>query len=256
PAGLLPVVPAAAAVLALVAYAATDLLSRKTLVACTGLEGLTRPPVLIGLGAVILVLLARQRVGRRAVTVVAAAGLMASAAWYVQRTALKATGRRWCRSYLAAQRWAREHTERDALFLVDPVIRHPGIGYGWRDYARRPCLGLLREWLYTGWCYASDYAVCREGLERLAAFGLRIEDYLGRRPPQAAYRALASDLQQRYYTADDAWRRDLARRYGIDYFVSRNAGTAATSDLPVVFENELFVIHATRSGSAPHAPSP
>ena len=256
PAGLLVIVPAAVAALALIAYAATGLLSRGTLAACTGLGGLTRLPVLIGAAVVILAMLAHRRLGRRAVVVAAAAGLLAAAVWYGQRTRLDPTGLRWCRSYLAAQRWAREHTRPDALFLVDPVIRHPGMGYGWRDCARRPCFGFLREWLYTGWCYASDHAVCAEGIERLRAFGPRIEDYVDRRPPQAAYRALASDLQRRYYRADDAWRRDLAQRYGIDYFVSKKLGTAAASRLPVAYENELFIIHAARPGSEPHVPAP
>ena len=115
---------------------------------------------------------------------------------------------------------------------------------------------MLREWLLTGWNYPSDYATCRTALERLAEFGVTIDDYLGQDPPMAGYDALRADLHRRYYTASDAWRRDVARRYSIDYFVSKKLGTAATSSLPVVFENELFVIHAVRPGSEPDAPAP
>jgi hypothetical protein len=104
----------------------------------------------------------------------------------------------------------------------------------------------LREWLYTAWCYNSDYRLCREGTKRLKEFGIEALDYVKLRPPVAAYGALASEVERRYYAADDGWRRDLARRCAIDFFVSRKLGTIPHSQLPRVYENERFVIHAAR----------
>ena len=66
---------------------------------------------------------------------------------------------------------------------------------------------------------------------------------------------LSADLHHRYYAVSDEWRHDAAERYGIDYFVSKTLGTAATSKLPVVYENKLFVIHSARPRSDPDEPA-
>ena len=87
-------------------------------------------------------------------------GLLCAAVWWVGQSRPSPQMRAWCRDYRDTQVWARENTPRDALFLVDPVVRHPGVGYGWRDYSRRSSFGNLREWLYAGWSYSSDHAVC------------------------------------------------------------------------------------------------
>ena len=117
-------------------------------------------------------------------------------------------------------------------------------------FGLRSSFGTLREWLYTAWCYGSDYTVCQEGLRRFGELGLRLDDYLG--PPR--FRTLASDAEARYYGADDAWRRDLAERYGVDYFVSSKIKLLKIrTALPVAFENARFVIHAAEPA---HAPAP
>ena len=51
-------------------------------------------------------------------------------------------------------------------------------------------------------------------------------------------------MQWRYYSATDDWRLDLARRYSIDYFVSKKASGILASRLPIVYENEFYVIQA------------
>ena len=253
---LLALVPGAASVLGLIAWAVAEQTGPWTSSAYTGIGWLTRTPVLVGLALVTAAAatpsLRQRHLVRIAVLAVLGCGAMRWALAY----RLGEEGRAWCRKYKAVQLWARENTPEDALFLLDPVIRYPGLGYGWRDYAQRSSFGMLREWLLTGWNYTSDYATCRTALERLGEFGITIDDYLGQDPPMAGYDELRADLHRRYYTASDTWRRDVARRYSIDYFVSKKLGTAATSSLPVVFENELFVIHAVRPGSEPDAPAP
>jgi len=244
PASLLAIVPAAGAALALVAYTATGRVGPLASDAYTGLSWLTAPPILVGLALLALALVVQRRLGPRPVQAVTLAGFAALAVWWAQGARLSDDGRALCRSFKDAQVWAREHTAPDALFMVDPVIFQPGIGYGWRDYSRRSSFGSLREWLYTAWCYNSDYRLCQEGLRRLKEFGINAGDYAKLRPPVAAFGALAREVHRRYYAASDDWRRDLARRYGIAFFVSRKLGTLAHSLLPRVYENERFVIHA------------
>lgn len=70
-------------------------------------------------------------------------------------------------SALAAQRWARQHTAHDALFMVDPSYI-----YGWRDYAQRASFGTYREWGMFGFIYGGKGVTYEEGLRRLALFGI------------------------------------------------------------------------------------
>ena len=223
--------------------------------AYTGLNWLVRPAVLIGIVVLSLALLARKRTGRHAALAAVVAALACAAVHRTLAARLGEQARGWCRQYKAAQVWAREKTPEDALFMVDPVIRHPGIGYGWRDYSCRSSFGSLREWVLTSWNYSSDLRLCQEGLKRLAEFGLHPDEYLAFRPPTDGFRKLSADLHRRYYALTDERRLDIARRHRIDYFVSKKLGTAATSKLPVVYENELFIIHSGRPRSDPNEPA-
>lgn len=236
---LMAAVPAGTGVLAVAVYALLGMAGPVTSSAYTGLGWLGTPPVLIGGGLLALALLARRELAQAALV----AALAAAAIHWQNGFRLKPELRAWSQAYKDAQFWAREHTPPDALFLVDPVLLHPDTGYGWRDYSRRSSFGSLREWLYLSWHYTSDYRLCREGLQRAAEFGVDVTDYLGR-PPARAASALAAEVQRRYYTATDDWRLDLARRYHVDYFVSRNPGGPMTSRLPIVYENPHFVIQA------------
>jgi len=51
-------------------------------------------------------------------------------------------------------------------------------------------------------------------------------------------------VRERYYDASDEWRLGLAKRYGIDYFVFVRKDMVKPSRLPVVYQNEYFVIRA------------
>lgn len=139
--------------------------------------------------------------------------------------------------YKAAQLWARANTETSALFMVDPTIY-----YGWRDYSQRSSFGNLREWLFTTWLYDSSLARYQEGMRRFREFGIELQPFLRYQPPLNGYAALGSEVRKKFYAADDAWRKTLAARYGIDYFVfMRQFATPATT-LPVVYENKHFMI--------------
>ena len=252
---LLVLVPAVASVLLVLYCAVTEQAGPVTSGAYTGLGWLLEPLVLVGFVAVLAAVLVRWLPERRLVRIVVLAAFACGALRWTVASRLDAQGRAWCRDYKAAQLWAREHTPKDALFLVDPAIRYPGLGYGWRDYSARSSFGTIREWLLTGWNYDSDLHTCQEALKRLGEFGIDPNDYLGFERPLDGYEKLSADLHHRYYAVSDAWRRDVARRYGIDYFVSKTLGTAATSKLPVVYENKLFVIHSARPRSDPDEPA-
>lgn len=144
----------------------------------------------------------------------------------------------WHDEYYAVQIWAREETPPRALFMTDPSIC-----YGWRDFSRRSSFGNYREWLNKAWVYSSDRRLFEEGKARAAALGVDPQDY------PATLRSgqrLRADVRRGYYTRDDAWRRAMAARYGIDYFVYVRAFLADMSSLPVVYENRAFVVLAAR----------
>ena len=127
---------------------------------------------------------------------------------------------------------------------------NPTTIYGWRDYAQRSSFGNLREWLLTSWSYSSDFAVCQEGLKRVGEFGVKVDAYLGYRPMLAGYRRLEDDVLRRYNAAGDDWRLDLARRYGIAFFVLEKAKGGVRTALPVAYENARFIVLAAQPQGA------
>ena len=152
--------------------------------------------------------------------------------------------------YLNTQLWARRHTAPAALFMPEPSHY-----YGWRDYSRRSSFGNLREWLHTSWLYDSNAANFRDGTQRFAEFGVDIDPYFRVRPSNRGARALAAEVSRRYNTADDTWRINLARKYGIDYFVIHRRLWKASTQLPVMYQSEHFMILAAHPDSAVAAAS-
>jgi hypothetical protein len=138
------------------------------------------------------------------------------------------------------QLWAREHTPPDALFMVDPTIY-----YGWRDFSQRSSFGNLREWLHTAWLYDTRGDRFEDGRGRFAEFGIALDPYLDARPPLAGAARLGAAVQRRYYEAGDGWRRDLAVRRGIDYFVFIKSHMRSPTGLPVAYENAAFLVAAS-----------
>jgi hypothetical protein len=148
------------------------------------------------------------------------------------------------RSYQDTQLWARNHTAPSALFMQDPTIY-----YGWRDYSRRSSFGNLREWLYAGWCYNSDRTTFDEGLKRTKEFNAPIDDYRKIDTSLSGYYKLSEDVQRSFYSSGDEWMLNLAKRYGIDYFVLQKDKIVRQSKLPVVFENTHYLVLTSGVGS-------
>jgi hypothetical protein len=185
---------------------------------------------------VVLAWIAVRAGGRAAAGAVAGVPilLIACGLWLAGRALPPAQARLYA-DFKAAQLWARDHTPVTALFMVDPSHY-----YGWRDYSRRSSFGNLREWLHTSSVYARGTAF-EEGLARFREFGIELEPYLDQRPSTIkGGDALTPEIARRYNAADDAWRRSMAARHGIDYFVIDKRGAAARSALPVAFENRSF----------------
>lgn len=146
------------------------------------------------------------------------------------------------RDYLEAQNWARTHSDATSLFMTDPTIY-----YGWRDFSHRSSFGNSREWIHTSWLYSSDRALYEEGLKRFEATGLKIEDFLGK--GLAGFDETIPLLRARFYDLSDSWHSDMAKQFGIDYFVFLKERMTSTTGLSVAFENERVVI--ARASRAP-----
>jgi hypothetical protein len=138
--------------------------------------------------------------------------------------------------YRDAQVWASRHTQKDALFMVDPTIY-----YGWRDFSQRSSFGNLREWLYH-WAYSSNYTLYQEGAKRFSEFQIDPAPYLNSRKPLQASNELSDRVQARFYDWDDAHRQQVATRYGIQYFVLKTKNIRRASQQHVVFKNDSYTI--------------
>jgi hypothetical protein len=162
--------------------------------------------------------------------------VLSACAMWLAAHALTADQKQLYTDFKAAQEWARDHTRRDALFMVDPTIY-----YGWREFSQRSSFGNLREWLHTSWVYVANTAAFEEGYRRFGEFGIELAPHLGQRPSVIkGGDALTEKVRERYNTAGDDWRRAMTDRYGVDYFVVSKRHWKASSTLPVAFENDSF----------------
>jgi hypothetical protein len=156
---------------------------------------------------------------------------------WLQHKEMRPEQRNLAASYQQVQLWARENTKNEALFMTDPTIY-----YGWRDFSQRSSFGNLREWLYAGWCYTSDFTIYQEGMKRFREFSLDIEPFLHEKPPLNGFYKLSDAVEKRYYTLGDEWRNRLAKRYGIDYFVLIKQRMTGLTRMSIAFENDLFLV--------------
>ena len=140
-------------------------------------------------------------------------------------------------SYKDVQLWAQSNSPEDALFMTDPSL-----GYSWRDYSRRSSFGTLREWLFSGWLYESNFEIYQEGMRRFNYLSINVNNYFHENPPALGWHKLRKKVKERYYSFGDDWRMDLASRYGIDYFVMIKGEMNKPSKMPVAFENQYFVV--------------
>jgi hypothetical protein len=139
--------------------------------------------------------------------------------------------------FLAAQKWARMFSPVESLFFIDPVII-----YGWRDFSERSSFGNYREWLHTSWLYDSSYSWYLKGMERFGEFNIDLSEYVDQDPPINNPPELFESIREKFYSYDDNWRLYMSKKYDINYFVMRKSMIKSPSTLPIVFENEDFVI--------------
>jgi hypothetical protein len=78
-------------------------------------------------------------------------------------------------------------------------------------------------------------------MKRFGELGIDPSPYLKLRPTSEKMSAFYTAVGQRFYEVDDGWRMDLAKRYGISFFVMERAKLKPTS-MPRVFENDFYVV--------------
>lgn len=146
-------------------------------------------------------------------------------------------------AYLDVQLWAKENTQPNTLFMTEPSR-----AYGWRDYSQRPSFGVAREWLHTTWLYTGNMDNFREGMQRAQLFGVNPEDYLQRslendmRSVGPEYRALISDISERYNSMEPNELYELSVQEGIDYFVYEKSLQNNILHSPV-YSNEFYAVY-------------
>jgi hypothetical protein len=205
-----------------------------------------RPPVLAvaviaAIGPLVLRMTSRGALGLAALLVVAAAGLICSPG---QNALASAAARHMAVSMFEAQTWARKNTPEGTIFMVSPEL-----SYSWRDKSHRPSFGTPREWLLISVMYDSRRALLDEGFRRYQSLGLAYPAYLhdpSQRRADPMLQRLYGDATRRFYGMSRAELESLARSYNIGYFVYVKSKLKGDAPLPIVFQNDEFVITAAR----------
>lgn len=141
--------------------------------------------------------------------------------------------------YLNTQLWAKQHSERQSLFMVDPTLY-----YGWRDFSGRSSFGNLREWLHTCWLYDSKYTSYEMGMDRFKEFGIDLELY-GREsnsPSINRFYKLNTDVKNKFYSMSPEWFEKVSSKYKINYIVMINKNIHVSYPYKKVYENESFTV--------------
>ncbi len=142
-------------------------------------------------------------------------------------------------AYLNVQRWARDNSPPKSIFMIDPAH-----AYGWREFSHRASFGSVREWLYAGWAYNTKAEIYTEGVARFEGFGLKLDDYLAleAEEPRRGRSRLVRNLRHHYYRATASWYEEMARQYGIEYYVFDKTYIRSIIPLTVIFENENYLV--------------
>jgi hypothetical protein len=147
------------------------------------------------------------------------------------------------KAYLDAQKWARDNTAKDALFMPDPAHT-----YGWKDYSRRASYGNMRDWTHSVLVYRSDASRFAEGIRRARRLGVDPELYLARAiatseifPGCTEWTKMYQDIRSAYYRMSGADLLNFARGEGINYFIFQ-LKYANLLQLNPVYQNAHFAI--------------
>jgi hypothetical protein len=150
------------------------------------------------------------------------------------------------RDFYAVQRWAKDHTAPDAMFMVDPC--YP---YAWREFSERSAIGTPFNWYHTGWLYVSDNRVFERGQAIGKTLGLDFKDKLPKPNERAAlinYDVCAM-AQELFYDPSLAPITRMANGHGVDYFVMENQRSDAVlkaNGLTPVFANSHYRVFAAK----------
>jgi hypothetical protein len=146
-------------------------------------------------------------------------------------------------SYMEVQKWAKENTPIDALFMPEPYH-----SYGWRDFSQRSSFGNLREWGYCGIAYDSDYSRYNEGIKRIKDFNIDIEkvsyEDIKNSKTFIYGQTLASIIKKNYYEFNSKQLYVLCSKYGIDYFIMRKRyiKEELRKSFKISFENDIYIV--------------
>lgn len=117
--------------------------------------------------------------------------------------------------YFEAQLWARDNTESDALFMVDPCR-----WYGWRDFSERSSIGTVREWYMTAWIYTDRGDLLERGEEIANSLGFNMQPF--RNAPGKITTLCRAARAAYYHPSMDGLKR-LVSEENVDFFVFEKA---------------------------------
>lgn len=193
------------------------------------------------LALALVVVGARRRAWPALAVLAAALGLLMQVEQHRGRPHVSADAK----AMIEAQMWARENTPGDALFMVDPSAPK-----GWQDLSRRLSFGTARDWDHNAWLYDSDKRIFDEGMRRLARLGVDPTPYLAM--PTAGWAgatAFRTAVQRAWDAKTTPWFAEMARDYGIDYFVfdARRVDPAHVAGMAEVYRSDRYLILAAPS---------
>lgn len=145
-------------------------------------------------------------------------------------------------NYQKVQIWAEQHTEKTALFMIDPSY-----AYGWRDFSKRSSFGSPYEWLNTAWLYNGDSQLLHEGIQRT----LMLTEDLNIIPSQHStdkdllMRTIVMHSLNNFYKRDGSIIGKIVRKYKIDYIVFDKLNAQKYGGIPKwkkIYENESYIV--------------
>lgn len=163
-----------------------------------------------------------------------------SSIWFSQNQPVPDSSLARSKSFKEVQIWAREKTETNSLFLIDPSLT-----YGWVGFSERATFGNIRDWLIWSVAYSQNAKAFEEGNKRLNFFGLNLSDYIGFKVPINGYAKMSNDVANIYYGFKNRELIYMQRVFGINFFVIEKQYQKQNYSFEPVFENKHFVVYKT-----------
>lgn len=163
-----------------------------------------------------------------------------SSIWFSQNQPVPDSSLARSKSFKEVQIWAREKTETDSLFFIDPSL-----SYGWVGFSERATFGNIRDWLIWSVTYSQNAKAFEEGNKRLNFFGLNLSDYIGFKVPINGYAKMSNDIANIYYGFDNQELIYMQQVFGINFLVIEKRHQKQNYLFEPVFENTHFVVYKT-----------